>query len=182
MESPKKKGIKVVVRDKMQNYTYYRIEKAGKNFDPRFTPAISPKQMLKMGVFEGKYMNDGNLEFPGWLKLAKISPVANASINYFGIKSRLSLQEWQKRGWVPVAPGDKDIRGWFQWYCRYWSGRRLPIIDEIQIKRWRSFKRHSAQVQKSATRDGISKKDIMSHRPKQRQALLQWAYDPFIIA
>lgn len=172
------KGTKIIVRDKMQNYTYFLTYDAGTNLKNSgdgnkydFEPYYTPQQMLKMGVFEGKYINDGKNEFPiEFYKNAKISKKADPSINYFGIKSRLSLQEWQKRKWVPINESDKDIRGWFQWYCRYWLGRRIPEIDILQIKRWKSFKRHSAQVKKHAKND-------LTKRKRQRQALLQWSWD-----
>lgn len=101
-----------------------------------------------MGVFEGKYLNDCRNEFPAdWFRNAALAPqTANAGINFFHLKSRLSLQEWQKRGWI-YGP---DPRGWFQWYCRYYLGRRLPEIDRIQIRRWKSFKRHKIQIEKTA--------------------------------
>ena len=180
-----KPGRKIVVNDKMQeNYSYVLSEPAGKHFHPDFKPELSPEEILKLGVFEGKYINDGEHEFPReWYKNTKTSKVANPSINFFKIKSRLSLQEWIKRRWIPITEGDNDIRGWFQWYCRYWIGRRDPNVDMIQIKRWKSFKRHKAQILKSIQRlTPLQKRnlDIMKHRPKQRQALLQWAYNPMI--
>jgi hypothetical protein len=173
------KDRKIVVRDKMQNYTYYLSYNAGTNLKtningikhPHFKPQYTPQQMLKMGVFEGKYINDGKKEFPKeFYTNAKISKNPDSTLNYFGIKSRLSLQEWRKRGWVPIHKKDRDVRGWFQWYCRYWIGRRMPEVDVIQIKRWKSFKRHYAQVKKHAKND-------LSKRRKQRQALLQWSWD-----
>ena len=184
-----KPGKKIIVKDKMQNYTYYLSEPPGKNFHKDFKPELTPSQMLKMGIFEGKYINDGENEFPKeWYKDAKLKnklcDTSDPSVNAFKIKSRLSLQEWRKRKWIPIVPGDKDIRGWFQWYCRYWIGRRDPNVDIVQIKRWRSFKRHKGQILKSLkTMDKknrpVSKTDIVKHRPRQRQALLQWAYDPY---
>jgi hypothetical protein len=130
--------------------------------------------MLKMGVFEGHYLNDCTSEFPKeWFEGAidNLSPEApNTNNNYFKIKSRQSLQIWKEKGWII----DPDPRGWFQWYCRYYLGRRIPEVDEIQIKRWKSFKRHEAQVHKNC------KAHDCDCRPKQRQALLQWAYDPLI--
>jgi len=172
----------------MQNYTYTLMYKAGTNiknggFDNDklkivhdFHPHYTPARMLSMGVFEGKYLNDCENELPKeWYDVAKkknkLCPKkADESVNYFKIKSRLSLQEWRKRKWVPCHKNDKDIRGWFQWYCRYWLGRRIPEIDIIQIKRWRSFKRHYAQVKKHA-------KGNIKKRIKQRQALLQWSWN-----
>jgi hypothetical protein len=181
-------GRKIQVHDKMQQYTYNLTYKAGTNIKnggldadgntiryEDFAPYYTPQQMLTMGVFEGKYMNDCKEEFPReWYiaaeKRGKLCTRADPGINYFGIKSRLSLQEWRKRGWIPITQGDKDLRGWFQWYCRYWIGRRMPHVDKIQIKRWKAFTRHYAQVKKNARGD-------LSKRPRQRQALLQWSWD-----
>lgn len=162
----------IVVNDKMQkNYCYETTEPEGKNFAPNFKPELTPPQMLELGIFEGKYLNDCYQEFPKyWFDNAKTSPQSNININCFKLKSRLSLQEWQKRGWI-IYP---DVRGWFQWYCRYYYGRRITQIDDIQIKRWISFKRHAAQIYRNCP--------ILDFncRPRQRQALLQWAYNPFI--
>jgi hypothetical protein len=143
--------------------------------DDYFTPEFTPKEMLEYGIFEGKYLNDCLLEFPKqWFLKAiedgKISPEgADISCNYFNIKSRQSLQIWEEKEWLY---GD-DNRGWFQWYCRYYCGRRDPEIDTIQKKRWKAFKRHYGAVEKNCEGD-------LSCRPKQRQALLQWSYDCFV--
>jgi ribosomal protein S15P/S13E len=175
----------IKVNDKMQVYQYKLTYKAGTNLKNGgfnkikydFKPYYSPQQMLTMGVFEGKYMNDGENEFPSeWYAAAKkknkLSKTPDITKNYYKVKSRLSLQEWQKRGWVPVHKLDKDIRGWFQWYCRYWIGRRVPEIDQIQIKRWRSFVRHAGQIKKDKSAVGN-----LTKRVKQRQALLQWSHN-----
>ena len=165
-------GSVIKVNDLMQSgYEYVLTEPQGKNFAANFTPRFSPKEMLKLGVFEGKYCNDCRNEFPAdWFDDARISDNADPSLNYFGVKSRKSLQVWREKGWI-IGP---DPRGWFQWYCRYWLGRRLQNIDDIQIKRWRSFARHAAQVRANCP------EHCLSCRPRQRQALLQWSYDPFI--
>lgn len=185
-----KSGRIIKVNDKMQKkYTYVLTYNAGTNirnggldkdgnkirYDD-FYPYYTPQQMLVMGVFEGKYLNDCENELPAeWYaasrKRNKLSPEkADPSKNYFKIKSRLSLSEWRRRGWIPIHPKDKDVRGWFQWYCRYWVGRRMPEVDKIQIKRWKAFARHFAQVKKNA-RGNLNK------RPRQRQALLQWSWN-----
>ncbi len=154
-----------------RGYRYEIAARAGKDFDAEFKPEFSPRQMLEAGVFEGKYLNDCRDEFPeSWFKKAKVSDVADPSLNYFGIKSRQSLQVWRSRGWI-IGP---DPRGWFQWYCRYYLGRRIPEVDKRQIKRWKSFARHAGQI-KANCRPGD-----LECRPRQRQALLQWSYDPFI--
>ena len=176
-----KPGKFITVNDKMQKkYSYMLSEPYGKHFHEDFTPQLTPTQIVSLGAFEGKYLNDCVNEFPkSWytsaLRKNKLSPdKADPNVNFFNIKSRLSLQEWKKRKWIPIAHGDPDVRGWFQWYCRYYIGRRIPIIDDIQIKRWKSFARHVGQIKKNCKRGDIT------CRPKQRQALLQWAYDPFI--
>ena len=176
-----KPGKRFVAIDKMSRVRYTLTAKYGK-LD--FPAELSPQQMLRMGVFEGKYLTDCRGEFPKeWFERAKLSPKRpDPSLNEFGVKSRQSLQTWRKNGWIPVAPGDPDVRGWFQWYCRYFVGRRIPDIDLIQIGRWRRFSRHRAQVVASVGRSRDPPKtraEKRSHRPKQRQALLQWAYNPF---
>jgi len=160
----------VVVNDKMQkNYRYVLSEPVGKNFHPEFKPEFTPKQMLKMGVFGGKYMTDCGKEFPDdWYKNAKLCPERHdQKLNYFGINASKPLSYWVKKGWIY----HQDPRGWFQWYCRYYMGRRLPIEDERQIARWKAMRRHIAQVKKNC------RKGDVNCRPKQRQALLHWAYD-----
>lgn len=162
----------MLINDKMQQgYSYDYQAPMGANFAADFKPELTPPQMLELGVFEGHYLNDCRNEFPqSWFNNAKLSlDYPDAKINYFGIKSRLSLPEWQSRGWI-IYP---DVRGWFQWYCRYYMGRRLENIDNFQIKRWKSFKRHLAQVEKNCLPLDFA------CRARQRQALLQWAYNPF---
>jgi len=165
-------GTTVTVNDRMQsNYTYLIDVPVGENFAEGFEPYYTPKEMLGMGIFEGKYCNDCQDEFPGeWYDNAKLSEQPDPSVNYFGIKSRQSLAIWQEKGWI-IGP---DPRGWFQWYCRYFLGRRMPNIDQKQIKRWRAFTRHAAQVQNNC------EPGDWTCRPRQRQALLQWAYNPSI--
>jgi len=162
-------------------YTYQLSKNYGDMSDyPQFKPHFSPNEMLQCGVFEGKYLNDCISEFPKeWyitaIKDGKLSPEkADPNTNCFGIKSRMSLGEWKQRGWIPQTPNDPDDRGWFQWYCRFYIGRRIQGLDEIQIKRWKSFARHFGQVKKNC-----SEGDLTCRR-KQRQALLQWGYNAFV--
>ena len=163
---------KIKVNDKMQTgYSYQLDAQAGEDFASNFRPFFSPQQMLEMGVFEGKYCNDCTNEFPSrWFENAKTSDTPDPKINYFGVKSRQPLKHWRQKGWI-FGP---DPRGWFQWYCRYYLGRRLLETDAIQIKRWRGFSRHAGQI-----RANCYPGDLFC-RPRQRQALLQWAYDPMI--
>ncbi len=160
----------VTVNDKMQkNYVYELTEPAGENFHPDFTPEITPKEMLALGVFGGKYMTDCVKEYPSdWFTNAKLARgKRDSSLNYFKVNASQPLHVWQNKGWIYK----EDPRGWFQWYCRYYMGRRLPVEDIRQIRRWRQIRRHIAQVQKHC------QKGDLSCRPVQRQALLHWAYD-----
>jgi len=160
---------KIIVNDKMQKgYVYYLTEPVGKNFDPQFKPQLTPKQMMALGVFGGKYMNDCQKEFPkDWFVKAKLDSEKHDPLkNFFGINASQSLFVWRKKGWIY----HEDPRGWFQWYCRYYMGRRCPD-DARQIKRWKAIARHIAQVKKNCQAG-----DLVC-RPKQRQAILHWAYD-----
>jgi len=160
---------RVIVDDLMQQgYSYSLTEPMGRNFHPDFHPELTPKQMLELGVFGGKYMTDCKAEFPAeWFENARLSPTHHdAALNCFGVKASRPLSVWVEKGWIY----EDDPRGWFQWYCRYYMGRRCPD-DERQIKRWRALRRHEAQIEKHC-RPGD-----LSCRPKQRQALLHWAYD-----
>lgn len=136
-------------------------------------PNLTPGEMMKKGVFEGKYMNDQKAEFPQeWFDGAHTVNIGGApdiTKNCFGIKSRQPLAVWIKKKWI-IRP---DPRGWFQWYCRYYLGRRIPDVDRIQIKRWKSFvSRHLAQLVKHCCAAGAMRNGC---RLRQRQALLQWA-------
>jgi len=151
-----------------RGYTYLLTEPAGRNFNPDFRPELTPAEMLALGVFAGKYMTDCRAEFPAsWFRRAKLSPERpDPALNFFGVKASQPLSVWRERGWIHPD----DPRGWFQWYCRYYLGRRGPD-DERQIARWRAMRRHVVQVQK-----GCRPRDFDCRR-RQRQALLHWAYD-----
>jgi hypothetical protein len=152
-----------------RGYRYALSAPAGRNFDPGFEPQLTPAEMLRLGVFGGKYMTDCRKEFPAsWFTKAKLSPRGrDPELNYFHVDASQPLSEWRRKGWIYRD----DPRGWFQWYCRYYRGRRLPDEDQRQIKRWRAFRRHIAQIRKNC------EPGDPFCRPRQRQALLQWAYD-----
>ena len=160
----------VIVNDTMQRgYRYQLAEPAGRNFDPEFHPGLTPKQMLRLGVFGGKYMTDARAEFPNsWFVGAKLAAAGrDSSLNYFGVHASQPLSTWRKNGWIHPD----DPRGWFQWYCRYYMGRRAPEEDHRQISRWKAIRRHVRQVERHCEPG-----DTMC-RKRQRQALLHWAYD-----
>jgi hypothetical protein len=160
---------RVLVNDKVQKgYVYWRTKAVGRNFRLGFKPELTPRQLLELGVFGGKYMTDCRAEFPAsWFARAKFSEDRpRAALNYFGVAASQPLDLWRRKGWIHPD----DPRGWFQWYCRYYSGRRHPD-DLRQIKRWRAVRRHVAQLKKRCARGDLT------CRRRQRQALLHWAYD-----
>ena len=193
-----KKGDRVLGAGGMalrRGYSYVLTEAPG-DLPLDFRPDLSPAEMLMLGVFEGKYLNDCVSEFPaewfvGALAFGRLSPEGPdpARCNYFGVGSRQPLSVWRENGWAPSrsppaadhyggalshTESNPDERGWFQWYCRYWMGRRIPELDAIQFRRWRSFRRHAGAVRANCRRGDVD------CRPRERQALLQWAYNPFL--
>ena len=160
----------VIVNDKMQSdYIYFLEEAIGQNFQYEFEPELTPKKMLELGVFGGKYLTDCQNEFPkSWFANAKLSSdKKDITLNYFGVDASQPLNEWVRKGWIHP----QDPRGWFQWYCRYYMGRRTKNEDIRQIKRWYAFRRHIGAIKK------YCEPYDYSCRKKQRQALLHWAYD-----
>ena len=137
-----------------------------------FKPQLTPKEMLGLGVFGGSYFNKKQIkEFPkSWFQKAKLSETFDIKLNRFKVKSGLSRKEWIKKGWI----FKEDPLGWFQWYCRYTNGRRIQNIDKTQIQRWINFTRHVKAIKKNCEEGALFCRRI------QRQAILQWAYDPFI--
>ena len=162
--------VTIEVNDRMQRgYRYVLSAAKGEDFHPDFKPDLTPGQMLQLGVFGGKYMTDTRSEFPkNWFDGAKLSAAnRDPSLNYFGVDASQPLSVWRAKGWIH----DDDPRGWFQWYCRYYLGRRLPGEDERQIGRWKAMRRHISQILRNCERGD------MWCRRRQRQALLHWAYD-----
>lgn len=160
---------RIDVDDKMQQgYSYELTAKTGEDFAEGFSPDLTPKEMLALGVFGGCYMTDCQDEFPAdWFEGAKLSPgKPDKEMNCFGVHASQPLSEWRRKGWIH----DDDPRGWFQWYCRYFMGRRHSD-DARQIGRWRAMRRHIGQLRKACDTG-----DVFC-RPRQRQAVLHWAYD-----
>ena len=160
----------MIVNDSFQQgYEYFLVELEGQNFDPEFKPELTPSEMLELGVFGGKYLNDCKKEFPkSWFQNAKLSnSKKDIQLNFFKVNASLPLKEWMDKEWI----NEHDPRGWFQWYCRYHLGRRLEKEDQRQIKRWKAFRRHIGAIRKNCEPGDLE------CRKKQRQALLHWAYD-----
>ncbi|MGB4759190.1 MAG: hypothetical protein WBP26_03965 [Candidatus Saccharimonadales bacterium] len=158
----------ITVQDSLQRYEYDATEPMGKNIAKEFTPDLTPQQMLELGVFGAHYFEGEHDEFPKeWFVNARLSDAHDPSLNYFGIDASQPLAEWRRKGWIY----EEDPRGWFQWYCRYYMGRRIPEEDARQIKRWKNMTRHIGQIKKYC----VPGDELC--RPRQRQALLHWAYD-----
>jgi len=161
---------KITVNDDIQkNYSYDIVAGYGKDFQKDFEPQLTPKQMLELGVFGGHYLNDCISEYPkDWFENARLSDHGpDAKYNYFEVTASQPLKVWQEKGWIYPD----DPRGWFQWYCRYFVGRRIPTEDQRQIKRWVAMKRHTTQL-----RNACIPGDLTCRR-RQRQAVMHWSYD-----
>ena len=153
--------IKKIKKKNNTNLDFYKL----------FKPQLSPKKMLELGVFGGAYFELKIKEYPkSWFEKAKISKTFDVKLNRFKIESGLSRKHWIEKGWI----FEEDPLGWFQWYCRFSMGRRISNIDEIQIKRWKNFTRHVKAIKKNCEEGDLN------CRRRQRQAILQWAYNPFI--
>ena len=159
----------VEVNDLMQQgYRYQLVEPPGRSFHNGFTPELTPPEMLELGIFGGKYMTDCAAEYPpAWFANAKLCAERhNPALNLFGVNASQPLTVWRSKGWIYY----EDPRGWFQWYCRYYLGRRTAD-DERQVRRWFAVRRHIAQLTLNCSPGDLN------CRRKQRQALLHWAYD-----
>ena len=163
----------ITVNDKMQKgYKYKLVAPVGRNFHPEFSPDLTPKEMLELGVFGGRYMRDCKKEFPkSWFIKAKLHKEGvkghDKNLNFFKVDASQPLSVWRQKGWIY----ENDPRGWFQWYCRYYMGRRIEGEDDRQIKRWKAIRRHIGGLR------GACRAGDVNCRPRQRQALLHWAYD-----
>ena len=153
--------MKIILKKKIKSEDFYKL----------FKPQLTPKKMFELGVFGGSYFGKKIKEFPkSWYQNAKLSKKFDVNKNRFRVSAGLSRKDWLEKGWI----FKEDPLGWFQWYCRFKNGRRISHIDEIQIKRWKAFRRHVSAIKKNCEPGDIH------CRRKQRQAILQWAYNPFI--
>ena len=171
---------------------------------PNFHPNLSPKEVLQMGSFGGTYFRpifsdvtkkqygeEVWKELPAdWLRGLNIkkqvaSPKYDLSVNRYKAKSGASLEEWESSGWMR----DCDPYGWFQWYCRFFQGRRCAD-DERQISRgnkcfgptgrWKTNLCNkiaaSAEAGKSKGRTLASEIENYAISPMIRQTLQHWGY------
>ncbi len=148
-------------------------EPMGRNFHPDFRPQLTPREMLLLGVFGGKYMTDCADEFPAeWFERAKLDPrTPRARVE--------SLRCQRVAAAVRVAPQGLDPPRR--------SARLVPVVLPVltwaaaatttraRSRRWKAMTRHIAQIRAHCATGDVT------CRKRQRQALLHWAYDSRIV-
>ena len=140
------------------------MKKFGKPYDDLFHPQYTPLEMLKMGVFDGKYFR-GKLGAKELKKLPKSWQKAMRTKNYYNQSASLSKSWWNDK----IHP--QDPLGWFQWYCRFYLGRRT-VDDLRQIKRWSSYiLRHYGNYKY------LMRKNNKKNFDRYKQAFLHWAWN-----
>lgn len=158
-----------LANNSMQSGYSYNVPVIPTPFPHNFKPDFTPNEMLRLGVFGGAYLGDSIGEYPWDMVLgAKVAKEYDAQINAFKVRSGESLEFWQEKGWIHPD----DPRGWFEWYCRYWTGRRTEAEDFRQISRWKNF---GPRFQTLLKKTGQGRPDVQR---KTRQSLLHWGYDP----
>ena len=153
----------------------------------KFKPLFTPKQLLQMGIFGGLYFGSIQEDSNYWVgkeaadKLPKdwfedvycSETKPSWKDNYFGVKAGLDAEWWHERSLIC----DIDKLGWFEWYCHYFLGRRIPAADKRQIIRWANFRdRHTPMALSQASLNSSTPKEVS---PRYRQSLLQWAVNPW---
>ena len=147
----------------------------------------SPVEVISEGAFGGTYFRDiysgvngkwyrnSRKEFKFLSDMDKklyASSYYDVKVNKYGVKVGTSLRFWESKGWINSI----DPYGWFQWYCRYWLGRRSSD-DKWQIKRWRAIVNRFKSVLVRMIKDKSAKFNDYSVSPKIRQILLHWGYE-----
>jgi hypothetical protein len=157
-----------------------------------FKPNLSPEEVLRMGSFGGTYFRtiassvtgkvhvDAHLELPAqWISGLNVSkciasPTYDAKVNKYKVKSGQDLRDWEESGWI--VP--QDPFGWFQFYCRFFQGRRTDD-DDRQISRWCACAGDKGRWKANlAHKVASSGKDVddPSISPVVRQTLQHWGY------
>ena len=161
---------------------------------PDFKPNLTPQQVLKMGSFGGTYFRpiyssvtkkhykskDVIKEYPkSWFKGINIEKMVTSSdydknVNKYKVKCGSTLEAWEGKGWM----NKQDPYGWFQWYCRFYMGRRTDD-DERQVKRWLAFAGPKGRFKKNLInkiKDNNADIDDENISPVIRQGLQHWGY------
>lgn len=162
---------------------------------PTFLPNKTPKEILQAGAFGGTYFRpikssvEPNVEFgdevwqefpQDWFEGLNISTqvtsaVYRPEINKYGVKCGASLQEWETSGWIRP----QDPYGWFQWYCRFFQGRRTED-DSRQVSRWLACAGPKGRWKNRLCKlvfQADTNVDDVSISPVIRQTLLHWGFE-----
>lgn len=169
---------------------------------PDFTPNKTPAEVLREGAFGGSYFRPlyskrlrttvagDHAELPAdWtagLDVARYltSPEYDADANKFKVACGQSIEEWEAAGWIDHR---FDVRGWFQWYCRFYLGRRCED-DERQVGRWKRcvggtgrwrrmlLKKYVAAGVREVWDDGADE-DVAEVSPVMHQTCHHWAFE-----
>ena len=145
-----------------------------------FRPNISPLDVIKKGAFGGTYFRDifsgvNNKWYQNsWKEFRELEGIGkkyycsdfyDVSLNCYGVEIGTSLRFWERKGWI----NELDPYGWFQWYFRYWKGRRSED-DQRQIGRWKRIASRFVDILNEMVSEGRVSLKI-------RQILLHWCYE-----
>ena len=152
-----------------------------------FSPNKTPIEVIREVAFGGTYFKDIYSDINGkwyknsWKEFVQLKNIAakfyasdcyDVNVNKYGVKCGTSLRFWENKDWINKI----DPYGWFQWYFRYWLGRRSKD-DKRQINRWKKIVSRFRGKLVKMIRNAGSKFDDYSISPKIRQILLHWAYE-----
>jgi len=159
-----------------------------------FQPNLTPKEMIQAGTFGGCYFNPrggkkgflkrpilvASKEFPEeWFEnMSKglyENRVYKSYRNLYQVKAGQDQHYWEEHGWI----NEQDPRGWFQWYCRFYLGRRTAD-DARQISRWTGVGGEKGRWKNNLLNKIVSSNrrfDDASISPVVRQTMLHWAIE-----
>lgn len=170
---------------------------------PDFTPNKSPEEMLREGAFGGSYyrplrsrklgivvQDDWKELPPAWIEGLNVdtylaNPAYNPEINKFKVSCGQSIEEWEAAGWISH---EHDVRGWFQWYTRFFRGRRCDD-DERQVGRWKKcvgetgrwrrtlLKKYGLLGVREVFDDGEGEEGAAEVSPVVHQTCHHWAFE-----
>ena len=152
-----------------------------------FGTNLTPIEVIKKGSFGGTFFRDiysgvsHKFYRNSWKEFKELknidcnyysSDYHDASLDKYGVKCGTSLRFCENKGWINKI----DPYEWFQWYFRYYLGRRSED-DKRQIKRWKEIVNRLKGILVKMIKDADSKFDDYSISPKIRQILLHWGYE-----
>lgn len=166
---------------------------------PDFMPNKSPTEVVREGAFGGSYFrplyskklgitisNDCPASLAEDLDASfyLTSPTYNPEANKFKVACGQSIEQWEANGWINHQ---FDVRGWFQWYCRFFDGRRCAD-DDRQVSRWKKcvgpsgrwrrmlLKKYMSSGVRTVWDDGEDE-DAPEVSPVMHQTCHHWAFE-----